>query len=208
MKGDFFSRLAEKTLGVAAVATPDLLPVFVATPESAAIYDAAPVVEETMRRSEHNGSPMSGRRESTNLTAPAPQGTVQSWRPTVDMHSADDEAVDREVETPTPELRSVEFREGRPRADSAERKSEQIRREFNTREKISLADRISSIAPAERSNPPRAVSGPAPAIHISIGRVEVRAVAAPTPAPKTIERKVPPRLSLDQYLRERNEGRR
>jgi hypothetical protein len=46
-------------------------------------------------------------------------------------------------------------------------------------------------------------------IRISIGRVEVRAVTAP-PAPEPPSRPGPsgPKLSLDDYLRARNEGRR
>jgi hypothetical protein len=47
-----------------------------------------------------------------------------------------------------------------------------------------------------------------PAIHVSIGRVEVRAVTAPAPRPSVPERRAAARLSLEQYLRERNEGRR
>ncbi len=48
----------------------------------------------------------------------------------------------------------------------------------------------------------------APTVHISIGRIEVRAVTqpAPQPAPKPVRRQ--PRLSLEDYLRQRNEGKR
>ena len=49
---------------------------------------------------------------------------------------------------------------------------------------------------------------PAPTIQVSIGRVEVRAVTPPAPTPRIVEKKAPPLLSLDQYLRQRNEGRR
>jgi hypothetical protein len=54
-------------------------------------------------------------------------------------------------------------------------------------------------------------SAPAPAIHVSIGRVEVRAVAAPPtparnrPAPAA---SASPGVSLDEYLRRRDGGRR
>ena len=47
-----------------------------------------------------------------------------------------------------------------------------------------------------------------PAIHVSIGRVEVRAITPPSPRIAARERKASQRLSLEQYLRERNEGRR
>jgi hypothetical protein len=46
-----------------------------------------------------------------------------------------------------------------------------------------------------------------PTIRVTIGRIEVRAVFAPTP---TAQRATPPspKLSLDDYLRSRNEGKR
>jgi hypothetical protein len=47
-----------------------------------------------------------------------------------------------------------------------------------------------------------------PTIQVSIGRVEVRAVTAPAQPPRVVQRKAPPLLSLDQYLRERNGGKR
>jgi hypothetical protein len=47
-----------------------------------------------------------------------------------------------------------------------------------------------------------------PAIHVSIGRVEVRAITPPSPRITVRERKAAQRLSLEQYLSERNEGRR
>jgi hypothetical protein len=47
-----------------------------------------------------------------------------------------------------------------------------------------------------------------PAIHVSIGRVEVRAIAAPPPRSAVGERKTARGLTLEQYLRERNKGRR
>jgi hypothetical protein len=60
------------------------------------------------------------------------------------------------------------------------------------------------LTPAPREGPPRAS---APAVHVTIGRVEVRAimpgVAAPEPAPSST-----PRLSLEDYLKQRNGGAR
>lgn len=208
MKGDFFSRLAEKTLGVAPIAKPDLMPVFVTTPENVGISEPVSLSEETMRREEQNRSPVSGMSESVDLGAGARETTVQSRRPAVNMSSSDDGVIDRERETRRHEPRSVEFRQNRYTADVVWSETPQVSGEFNTREKISLADRIAVTAPTAPFNSSRMPSSPAPPIHISIGRVEVRAVAAPTAAPKAIERKAPPRLSLDQYLRERNEGRR
>jgi hypothetical protein len=216
MKGDFFSRLAEKTLGVAPIAKPDLMPVFVATPESAPINDAVPIVEETMGRSsrpnsmvsQRDGSPALDATESVDMRARARPAALESWRRAGDMPLADDEAIDRELDAPNHESRSVEFRQNHHTADVVEPESQRASREFTTRENISLEDRIAATMPTARSNSSRTLRSPAPAIHISIGRVEVRAVVASTPVRKPIERNPSARLSLDQYLRQRNEGRR
>ncbi|MFN7949727.1 MAG: hypothetical protein U0Z53_30520 [Blastocatellia bacterium] len=48
----------------------------------------------------------------------------------------------------------------------------------------------------------------APVIRISIGRVEVRAVMPTAPAPRTAPARPRPGLSLDDYLREREGGKR
>lgn len=49
---------------------------------------------------------------------------------------------------------------------------------------------------------------PQPTIHVSIGRIEVRAVPAPTANNTRPQRPAAPRLSLEDYLRQRNGGRR
>jgi hypothetical protein len=67
---------------------------------------------------------------------------------------------------------------------------------------------LASIAGHAEPNPSANESGP-PVIRVSIGRIEVRAILPPTP---TAERPAPTRaspvLSLDQYLKQRNEGQR
>jgi hypothetical protein len=45
-------------------------------------------------------------------------------------------------------------------------------------------------------------SASAPTIRVTIGRVEVRAIHSPTPAPKPAK-PAPPKLSLEEYLRKR-----
>jgi hypothetical protein len=45
-----------------------------------------------------------------------------------------------------------------------------------------------------------------PAIHVTIGRVEVRAVMAPGPPPKAAT-PPGPKISLEEYLKQRNGGR-
>ncbi len=61
-------------------------------------------------------------------------------------------------------------------------------------------------APAWQALPDAARDDSAPAIHITIGRIEVRAVSPPQPA-RRAERRVAPKLSLDDYLK-RSGGRR
>jgi len=51
-------------------------------------------------------------------------------------------------------------------------------------------------------------SASAPAIHVTIGRVEVRAVTPPAPAVKPRRAAPSPSLPLEEYLKQRNEGRR
>ena len=66
-----------------------------------------------------------------------------------------------------------------------------------------------------RRKPPESSAGPAPqsfaneppAIHVTIGRVEVRAVMSPSAPPKVAPRAVP-KLSLKDYLKQRNGGAR
>ncbi|HEX8291579.1 MAG TPA: hypothetical protein VF570_07490, partial [Pyrinomonadaceae bacterium] len=48
-----------------------------------------------------------------------------------------------------------------------------------------------------------------PTIEVNIGRIEVRAVTPPAaPAPPTRERREPPKMSLDDYLRAQGGGPR
>jgi hypothetical protein len=49
---------------------------------------------------------------------------------------------------------------------------------------------------------------PLPSIEVTIGRVEVRAILPPSPAPPTPTRRKSPILPLDEYLKAHNEGRR
>ena len=64
------------------------------------------------------------------------------------------------------------------------------------------------LRPAQPAVPPEAEPPMGPVIRVHIERIEVRAVPAPAAAP---DRPLPaprPRLSLDEYLRQRNEGQR
>lgn len=45
-------------------------------------------------------------------------------------------------------------------------------------------------------------------VRVTIGRIEVRAVTEAPPPPRAVRTPAPPRLSLDEYLRERRRGER
>lgn len=68
--------------------------------------------------------------------------------------------------------------------------------------------RINPASPSAFGEPsnPRARGAEAPTIQVTIGRIEVRATPPPAPVPKP--RPASPTMSLDDYLRQRNEGRR
>lgn len=65
--------------------------------------------------------------------------------------------------------------------------------------------RASALRAAVHATAPAPAREPAP-VQVTIGRVEVRAVTAAAPAERS--KRAPPRLSLDQYLRERGGGGR
>ena len=50
-------------------------------------------------------------------------------------------------------------------------------------------------------------SGGEPTIHVTIGRVEVKAAAPEQPPKRTARKLMPPQLTLGEYLRRRREGR-
>jgi hypothetical protein len=66
--------------------------------------------------------------------------------------------------------------------------------------------------PAPPSRPAVVVEQPArgdaPSVRVTIGRIEVRAVTPPTPPPRPAARLRPPRLTLDDYVRRRDERAR
>ena len=88
-----------------------------------------------------------------------------------------------------------------------------LNREFKTGEQTSPAEiRQSAHASAvmAQSNPSEVRPTATPTMQISIGSVEIRAVTPPPTAgsQRSAERRGNPRLSLEEYLRQRNEGRR
>jgi hypothetical protein len=67
----------------------------------------------------------------------------------------------------------------------------------------------SAPAPVDRHEEPQTPTPDAPIIRVTIGRIEVRAIMPPAPAPPRQPPSRPaPRLSLEEYLHQRREGRR
>jgi hypothetical protein len=74
--------------------------------------------------------------------------------------------------------------------------------------KLANRSRLQAIVPMIRSSRPIASASAkaAPTISVTIGRVEVRAVMPPMAVPKPASRSAP-KLSLEEYLKQRNENR-
>jgi len=209
---DFFTRLAERALGVAPVAAPDLPPMFapavqplelsteIVAPQPPAGVEVSSgkrpsptalvenptsrrppeVVRDGMRRSDELRSPLVNVRFAQNQA----EGT------TLSIHRAEEVS--------------------RPAAQSALHSSSTVPAAAAVKARKEAASTNPSptlLSEALVGSPIRAEPA-APAIHVTIGRVEVRAVSAPAEPARPRERKAPPLLSLDQYLRQRNEGRR
>ena len=208
--GDFFTRLAERTLGLAPVVQPDLMPLFPPLAESEVVSDALPGFEPILERGTTPASkaaPKDGDSISRNIvtteTSPraqeVPQSSKQDWQsePPTREPSTD--------ESPTALTRRVQ--------SAVEIESSHRNPEFTTGQRTPPAEirqLHSASSVVAQTNPSEAKPAATPTIQISIGRVEIRAV---TPAPalgsqRPAERRGVPRLSLEEYLRQRNEGRR
>lgn len=85
----------------------------------------------------------------------------------------------------------------------------QITRSGKPAQVIEDPHEISLIEPAAPMSPiPVATQGTTPTIKITIGRVDVRAVMPPSPAPRPTPARSGPSLSLEDYLKQREGGRR
>ncbi len=211
---DFFTRLAERALGTAPVAAPDLPPMF--APQAQTLEVSALAIAP--RGADATGPEKTAAAEAPVENPPArepvealrqaprrqdePSPPLVKIAPPIDALGDTGSSNEREETNLQPALlvktRSVSrFGDAAPRAPAA----------------VALPARSEAAPPgapfseALVASALGAAAAP-PAIHVTIGRVEVRAVAAPAEAARPRERKAPPLRSLDQYLRERNEGRR
>ena len=206
--GDFFTRLAEKTLGLAPVVQPDLVPVAQPAADGEVVSDSLPRLEETFERTTTpDADSISQNMSITEIATVAgdgPQSLTQGWDQAVALPARDDRAVNRQLEAPMPMTQAKQ--------NVVELDRNHLNREFETGAQTSPAEiRQSAHASAVMAqSKPSEVRPPAtPTMQISIGSVEIRAVTPPTAVPqRSAERRGNPRLSLEEYLRQRNEGRR
>jgi hypothetical protein len=214
---DFFSRLAERALGAAPLVRPNLPSIFAPAPmietavevvapranyfaaqndQPRAVIDSTMADEPAQSRAPELQPTETGRRRS--LTAPAPieasrnAGELSADNFVFAAESGEAKASSRR------NLTAAEQADLVPSAD-ARQTQEMIPDPILTRPMRSTVSSSDTFA-FERSRH-------APSVQVTIGRVEVRAVTAPAARAPVAERKSPLR-SLDQYLRERNEGRR
>jgi len=216
---DFFTRLAERALGVAQVAAPDLPPMF------APAAQTLEVSAETAALRQSVGIATIADKSSA---LDAPLENLSSRRP---VESARD-ASRRRDEVLAPLVKMAPPIDSTNDTQIVSHRNETVldpgpfpRAGQNSKSEAAPSSRSNAVLPAARDetgwpderhikssearidSPVRAESAP-PTIHVTIGRVEVRAVTAPAEPARPRERKAPPLRSLDQYLRERNEGRR
>lgn len=76
------------------------------------------------------------------------------------------------------------------------------------RPEVNVYSKVAEPLPAERRSPVREAASSPPTIHVTIGRIDVRAIMQQQPpSPKRTE-PTAPKLTLEDYLKQRTEGRR
>ena len=143
--------------------------------------------------------------EIATVAGDGPQSLTQGWDQAVALPARDDRAVDRQLEAPMAMTQAKQ--------NVVELDRNHLIAEFKTGAQTSPAEiRQSAHASAvmAQSKPSEVRPTATPTMQISIGSVEIRAVTPPPTAvpQRSAERRGNPRLSLEEYLRQRNEGRR
>mgnify|MGYP003576419487 FL=1 len=208
---DFFTRTVERALGLAPVVRPDLAPLL---SPSARAEGAQPAADFAA------GEAANISRSANRPAQPRPP--VRDGRGEERFH----EPTEEQDESPNPLQQEIDETGRQRRGGFAVERDLQtmaegedipfLRRQSDSAVAVLRAFDAQRIVarPAQAANPAGEIpavkdSGAAsPAIHVSIGRVEVRAIAAPPPRSAVGERKTARGLTLEQYLRERNKGRR
>jgi hypothetical protein len=212
---DFFTRTVERALGIAPVVRPDLPSLLApsaraegAQPGNFTADDHANVSPSSDRLAQPRQPPRGGTRQERSQERT--EGEDESSQVFI-QHEIDQIRGERRVavgvnqsgfET-TADNGRIPFEPRQTDLGRAQSEAPNAGREPVTRP-AQMAMPSGEIYAFERS----AGAPVPPAIHVSIGRVEVRAITPPSPRIAARERKASQRLSLEQYLRERNEGRR
>ena len=106
--GDFFTRLAEKTLGLAPVVQPDLMPVAQPAADGEVVSDSLPGWKKpsSARLRLSNAPPQQADSQagirSATVAGDGPQSLTQGWDQAVALPARDDRAVNRQLEAPMP----------------------------------------------------------------------------------------------------------
>ena len=226
---DFLSRLAERTLGMGETVQPRLAPLFA---RGAELADEGLVEEDETRVVPPNEAPAAP--QVMPAAAPNPAGEVESVpaaSPEPRSRRQDDAGIERRSvvrEEPAPLLPPRDVRPARrveppPAETSAVGDFREMQPPLLLPERRAAPARPSaSPAPAAAVRPP----GPsqdertstdggraqaraaevAPTVRVTIGRVEVRAVFPAVEAPRVSPAPPGPRLTLQEYLKQRREG--
>lgn len=235
MMADFFTRLAERSMGLVTQVRPDSPPALAPALDGAALGENFFIDSALARPAPQAPSepgPPAARAGAATVPPPevqqrakvAPLGEANTVRPTpllnaqvqpgLSHFTIDDSSV---VTTPagaerqghdarrvSPMLRRDDAAMPLPVDDAKPRTDAPMQRKNNASGAVEVALPTS---PAPQWRPP--APPPAPTVQVTIGRVEVRAVTPPPQVqPRPAERRASARLSLDDYLRQRNEGRR
>jgi hypothetical protein len=199
---DFLSRLAERSLGRAALARPVIAPLFATGPELAAGADAP---ENEAFDAAGAGLPTAPDRDPTSLRpvrpaplGPEPVGRVPETRTVRPAAARSEEPPAR----PSPRVEEARAGEMRPGAvdDPGPRRTPTAVRTVPTPRAL-LSDGEPARPRRHVASLPSETEPPAPIVRISIGRIEVRAVASPPVAARPAPARTEDRLSLDEYLK-------
>jgi hypothetical protein len=213
---DFFTRAAERALRLAPVVGPDLAPLLAPSPRAELAQPAWDFAAGELANISLSLDQMAQPRGRARVVTQAErsyeraEGEDESAKLSIE-HEIDQIRGERRVavganqsgfETTADNGRRIPFESRQTDLGRAQSEASNAGREPVTRP-AQMAMPEEEILTFVRSGAPMP-----PAIHVSIGRVEVRAIAPPSPRIAARERKVPQRLTLEQYLRNRHEGRR
>ena len=213
---DFFTRLAERALGVAPVVAPDLPPMFAPRVQPMELSTETVAPAQFANVAIPSGKPWlpnapfddSSSREAMKSIRERARRNDEVQSPLVDLGFSPNQAEDSAFSirrtqdvSPAAARYAGDSSSNTPVSTIADAIKVRARKEAASPSPLPAHSPEASVGWTIRAEPAP------PTIQVTIGRVEVRAVTAPAEAARPREGKAPPLLSLDQYLRQRNEGR-